>query len=130
MKVMKIIPSIVRKRLPAKAHQKIQQLLLQSITGLIDIENNPNVNIKAYYGERERSLIKILQGEYEFSLAGFGYMTGQVFKDLGAGAVVYGPMIIILILLFLVLGMKKKCPNCKEINNVRAKHCKKCNEKI
>ncbi|MBT3407973.1 hypothetical protein HN415_04810 [Candidatus Woesearchaeota archaeon] len=95
-----------------------------------DIENNPNVNIKAYYGERERSLIKILQGEYEFSLAGFGYMTGQVFKDLGAGAVVYGPMIIILILLFLVLGMKKKCPNCKEINNVRAKHCKKCNEKI
>jgi hypothetical protein len=96
----------------------------------IDIENNPKVNVRAYYGERERSLIKVLSGEYEFSLVGLGYMTGQLFKDLGEGAMIYGPMLIIVILLILVLSMKKKCPNCGEVNKVRAKRCKKCNEEI
>ncbi|MBN1503279.1 hypothetical protein JW930_07105 [Candidatus Woesearchaeota archaeon] len=95
-----------------------------------DIENNPRVRITAYFGERERSLINVLSGEYEYTLTGFGYLTGQIIKDLGKQAVVFGPLIVIIILLILILGMKKKCPHCGEINNLRSSKCKKCGGKI
>ncbi|MBN2422093.1 hypothetical protein JXB41_02610 [Candidatus Woesearchaeota archaeon] len=95
-----------------------------------DIENNPVVKIHAYYGERKRSLVKVYSWEGPYSLTGFGYMAGQVIKDIGEGAITYGPILIIILLLLLILGMKKKCPDCGEINPLRAKKCRKCGKKI
>jgi hypothetical protein len=95
-----------------------------------DLEANPRIRVRAYYGERERNLIYVLDGDFEYGFTGFGYMTGQVFQDIGKNAVLFMPMIIILVLLILLLGMKKKCPNCGEINNLRAKKCKKCSHEI
>ncbi|MBN2368107.1 hypothetical protein JXC34_03735 [Candidatus Woesearchaeota archaeon] len=95
-----------------------------------DIEDNPIVRIRAYYGERERSLVNVLEGEFSYGFTGLGYLTGQVLKDIGKNAILYSPLVIILILLILIAGMKKKCPHCGEINNLRAKRCKKCNGEI
>lgn len=95
-----------------------------------DLQSNPRVKIRAYYGERERSLIYIIEGDFEYGYTGFGYVTGQVLKDIGKNVVLYAPVLIIILLLILILGMKKKCPQCKEINNLRVKHCKKCGAEI
>jgi hypothetical protein len=95
-----------------------------------DLNNNPRIRIRAYYGERERSLVKVLEGEFTYNYTGFWYNLGEFFKQLLRGILLYLPLIIIVILLILIVGMKKKCPHCKEINNLRAKHCKKCGHKI
>ncbi len=95
-----------------------------------DLTDNPKIKIRAYYGERERSLIHILEGEFEYGYTGLGYLTGQLLKDLGKNAILYAPLILIIILLFLIIGMKKKCPHCGEINKLRAKQCKECGKEI
>lgn len=95
-----------------------------------DLQNNPKIKIRAYYGERERSLINILEGEFEYGYAGFGYLTGELLREAGKNALLYMPLIIIIILLILILGMKKKCPHCGEINKLRAKRCKECGSEI
>ncbi len=95
-----------------------------------DIDSNPKIRIRAYYGERERSLVKIIEGEFSYGFTGFGYVTGQVLKDIGKNVILYLPVIVIVILLILILGMKKKCPHCGEINNLRSKHCKSCGGEI
>jgi hypothetical protein len=95
-----------------------------------DFANNPKIKIRSYYGERERSLVNIIDGEFEYGFTGFGYMTGEVFKEIGKNAVLIAPVIIIILLLLLILGMKKKCPHCGEINKLRAKVCKKCGHEI
>ena len=95
-----------------------------------DLENNPLVRVRAYFGERERSLIYVLDGEFEYGYTGFGYVTGQVIKDIGKNVVLFLPLMIIVVLLILILGMKKKCPHCKEVNNLRAKECRKCSARI
>ncbi len=95
-----------------------------------DLADNPRVTVRAYYGERERSLIYVIEGEFGYGYTGLGYITGQVLKDIGQHVVLYLPLIIIIILLLLILGMKKKCPHCAEINNLRAKKCKKCGNAI
>ncbi|MEM4397356.1 MAG: hypothetical protein QW757_01875 [Candidatus Woesearchaeota archaeon] len=91
-----------------------------------DLANNPTINVRAYYGERERALVNILEGKFGYSFTGFGFMTGELLKEI----IVYFPLIIIIILILLILGMKKKCPKCGEINKLRAKHCKKCGSEI
>ncbi len=95
-----------------------------------DMENNPKASIKAYYGEREQSLINILSGEYEYSMAGFGLVGGQMLAGIGGALISYGPMLVIGFLLLLIVGMKKKCPSCKQVNPLRAKHCSKCGKRI
>ncbi|MFH2020655.1 MAG: hypothetical protein ABIJ34_04525 [archaeon] len=95
-----------------------------------DLGSNPKVKIRAYYGERERSLIYVIEGDFSYDYTGFGYITGQVLKDIGKNMILYGPMLIIIILLILILGMKKKCPHCGEINKLRVKKCKKCSGEI
>ncbi len=95
-----------------------------------DLTNNPKIKIRAYYGERERTLVNVIEGEFSYGYTGLGYITGQIFKDLGKGVVLYLPLVIIILLLILIIGMKKKCPHCGEINNLRAKRCKKCDTEI
>lgn len=80
-----------------------------------DIENNPIIKIKGYYGERENSLIKTVYGEYEFKLKGVDYVT-------------YALIFLIIILILLILFGRKKCPHCKHKNSRLRKRCKKCGQ--
>ncbi len=61
-----------------------------------DLENNQKVRVRAYYGQRENALVKILEGEFELVIQEFDILT-------------YLPIVIILILLLLlILAMRKK----------------------
>ncbi|MEM2138540.1 MAG: hypothetical protein QXM96_00085 [Candidatus Woesearchaeota archaeon] len=91
-----------------------------------DLKNNPQINIRAYYGERERALVNIIEGKFSYNFTGFSFIAADIFKEL----IIYFPLIIIIILIILILGMKKKCPNCGTINKLRAKKCKKCSTEI
>lgn len=82
-----------------------------------DFENNNYVKVKVYYGQRERSMIKIVAGEYQFIIA-----KGQY--------IIYGIVIILVILLILLFVLGKKCDNCKHNNHPFAKKCSKCGEKL
>jgi archaellum component FlaF (FlaF/FlaG flagellin family) len=78
-----------------------------------DIENNPIVKIKGYYGERENSLIKTVYGEYAFKFKSVDYVT-------------YALILLIIILLLLILFGRKKCPHCGYKNSRIRKTCKNC----
>jgi hypothetical protein len=78
-----------------------------------DIENNPTVKIKIYYGERENSLINTQSKEFELKFSGPDYVT-------------YVLILLIIILLLLILFGRKKCPHCKYKNPRFRKYCKKC----
>ena len=78
-----------------------------------DIENNPTVNVKGYYGERENSLIKTVSGEYEMKIS-----TGDI--------ILYALIALVIILLALILLGKKKCPSCGTKNSRTRKKCRKC----
>ncbi|MGV8086068.1 MAG: hypothetical protein ACP5N1_00400 [Candidatus Woesearchaeota archaeon] len=82
-----------------------------------DIESNPIVKIKGYYGERENSLIKTTYGEYAFKFKSVDYVT-------------YGLIILIVILLLLIIFKGKKCKNCKHKNSLLRKTCKKCGQPL
>ncbi|MGV8150825.1 MAG: hypothetical protein ACP5NV_03805 [Candidatus Woesearchaeota archaeon] len=78
-----------------------------------DIQNNPIIKVKGYYGERENSLIKTVYGEYEF-------------KESQGDIILYILIALVIILLLLILFGRKKCPNCKTMNSRTRKKCKKC----
>ncbi|HYD03642.1 MAG TPA: hypothetical protein VEC16_05065 [Alphaproteobacteria bacterium] len=78
-----------------------------------DIENNPVVKIKGYYGERENSLIKTVYGEYAFKFQTADYAT-------------YALILLIIILILLILFGRKKCKHCGYKNSRLRKTCKKC----
>jgi hypothetical protein len=84
-----------------------------------DIERNPTIRVRAYYGERENALIKILEGEFEL-----------VLKE--ATLLTYLPTIILIILAILILLSitKKKCDNCGTKNHRWKKRCKKCGSRL
>ncbi|MFA5797014.1 MAG: hypothetical protein WC916_03195 [Candidatus Woesearchaeota archaeon] len=81
-----------------------------------DIQNNPIIKVKGYYGERENSLIKTIFGEYAFQLKGL---------DL-----IYYILIIVIILLLFLIFNKKKCKHCGRKNLRWKKKCTKCNESL
>jgi hypothetical protein len=80
-----------------------------------DIEDNPEIRVRGYYGEREAALIKIIEGTFEMAV-----------KE--ATIITYLPTILIMILaLLVILSMtKKKCPNCGHKNYKHKKRCRKC----
>lgn len=82
-----------------------------------DIENNPVIKVKAYYGERENSLIKTRYGEFEF-------------KEKSTDYIFYILIVLIIILLLLILFGRKKCPNCETKNSRTRKKCKKCGHNL
>lgn len=82
-----------------------------------DIENNPVIKVKAYYGERENSLIKTSYGEFEF-------------KEKSVDYIFYILVVLVVILLLLILFGKKKCPNCGTKNSRTRKKCKKCGHSL
>ncbi len=84
-----------------------------------DIENNPSIRVRSYYGERENALIKILEGEFEMVTRKATFIT-------------YLPTILLVILVLLVLLTitKKKCENCGHKNHRHKKKCKKCGSSL
>ncbi|MEA2036661.1 MAG: hypothetical protein U9O94_04080 [Nanoarchaeota archaeon] len=60
-----------------------------------DIEDNEIIRIRSYYGEREYSLVKILEAEFELKLKGVDYMF-------------YSLLLIIIILILLVVWRRRK----------------------
>lgn len=82
-----------------------------------DFLNNNFVKATVFYGQRERSLIKVVAGEYEFILT-----KGQY--------IVYGLVILLIIILVLVFVLGKKCRKCKTQNPPFRKRCRKCGERL
>ncbi len=73
-----------------KKDQKVKAKLSEA-----DIEDNNLVKVRAYYGERETSLVKILEGEFELVLKGGDYLF-------------YSLLIIIIILIILIIWRRYK----------------------
>ena len=60
-----------------------------------DVEDNQRIKVRAYYGERENALIKILEGIFDVILKGIDY-------------VFYGLFLVIIILLVLIVWKRRK----------------------
>ncbi|MBR9699510.1 zinc ribbon domain-containing protein [Candidatus Woesearchaeota archaeon] len=84
-----------------------------------DIEANPTIRVRSFYGARESALVKIIEGEFELVLRGPTLIT-------------YLPTVLLIILIILVLLSitKKKCDSCGHKNNKFRKTCKKCGHKL
>jgi archaellum component FlaF (FlaF/FlaG flagellin family) len=93
------------------------KIFLDAVLSDTDIENNPVVKIKGYYGERENSLIKTVYGEYAFKFKSIDYVT-------------YGLILLIIILILLIVFGRKKCPHCGYKNSRFKKKCKKCGQPL
>jgi archaellum component FlaF (FlaF/FlaG flagellin family) len=84
-----------------------------------DIADNPTIKTRAYYGEREMSRIKIIEGT--FSLQQYsGYERYAI----------WGAVILVVLLLLFFLGTKKKCGKCGHPNARGRKLCEKCGERF
>ena len=84
-----------------------------------DFKDNPKVKVRAYYGERELSRIKITEGLFPI-----------VFKSDFTKYVVYGSVLLIILLLLFFLGTKKKCKHCGHANARGRKTCINCGHKF
>lgn len=84
-----------------------------------DFAANPEVTVRAYYGERELSLIKTTEGSFAFRFGG-GY--GQY--------IVYAVVVVVILALLFFLGTKKKCKHCGHKNARGRKTCEKCGQKL
>ncbi|MBL7055899.1 hypothetical protein ISS07_03235 [Candidatus Woesearchaeota archaeon] len=62
-----------------------------------DVEDNERIKVRAYYGERETSLIKILEGNFDLLIKGIDFLF-------------YGLLVVIVILLWLILFKRRKKP--------------------
>jgi hypothetical protein len=60
-----------------------------------DVEDNQRIKVRAYYGERENSLVKILEGTFEVILKGIDYLF-------------YGLIVVIIILAGLIVWKRYK----------------------
>lgn len=67
-----------------------------------DILDNELIRVKAYYGEREDSLIKIIEGEFELELKGVDYLF-------------YSLLVVIIVLIILIIWKRYKDKNKKHV---------------
>lgn len=82
-----------------------------------DFADNPEIKVRAYYGEREISLIKMKEATFAFRLQSTNYVT-------------YALIAVVLLLIFFFLGTKKKCKKCGHKNARGRKTCEKCGHKF
>ena len=85
-----------------------------------DIERNEYIDVIAYYGQREDSLVKLLKGRFKLILKKF---------DIIYYVAIF---IIILILLLILLAFltRKKCPACDYRNPRYLKNCRMCGSRL
>lgn len=81
-----------------------------------DFPENPEIKIRAYYGERENALTKQKQATFEFKFA-------------AADPTLYIAGALILILILLII-FRKKCKHCGHRNMPGKKYCQKCKNKL
>lgn len=60
-----------------------------------DLEDNERITVRAYYGERENSLVQILEGTFDVTVRGVDY-------------VFWGLLVVIVVILFLIFWKRKK----------------------
>jgi hypothetical protein len=84
-----------------------------------DFLANPQVKVRAYYGEREIALVKVTEATFPLTFGG-GYTQYLIYAGVG--------LVVLLILFF--LGTKKKCKHCGHKNARGRKTCEKCGQKI
>jgi hypothetical protein len=77
-----------------KSGKKKQQVIKARLADE-DIEDNEMVRVRSYYGERQDSLVKVLEGNFELVLKGIDY-------------VFYSLLFIILILILLIIWKRRK----------------------
>ncbi len=83
-----------------------------------ELQANKKISARAYYGEREDALVKIVEGEFELAVSSFDI-------------IVYLPIIaIVALVLLIVLSRKKPCHECGHKNKRSKKHCKKCGARL
>ncbi len=80
-----------------------------------DFDENPEIRVRAFYGERELSRIKIKEETFPLE-----------FKSGYTMYIVYAVVILLVLLLLLWLGTKKKCPHCGHKNPRGRRTCEKC----
>jgi len=86
-----------------------------------DFAENPQIRVRAYYGERENSLIKVIERSFALEFGG-GLPLGSI--------VFYAAIILVVMLLLWFLGTKKKCKHCGHKNPRGRKTCQKCHGKL
>jgi len=101
-----------------KPGQKVKIPVLIDMTEA-DFAANPQIKVRAYYGEREIALVKIQEQSFALEFGG-GY-TQYIY---------YGAGVVLLLLILLFLGTKKKCKHCGHKNARGRKTCEKCGEKL
>ncbi|HII16582.1 TPA: hypothetical protein HA361_01590 [Candidatus Woesearchaeota archaeon] len=69
-----------------------------------DLEKNPIIRVRAYYGKRENALAKVLEGEFELIVRSISVWT-------------YVPILVIIILLILIIRKKAKARKKKANSN-------------
>jgi len=85
-----------------------------------DFAANPQVLVRAYYGERENVLVKVTKRSFAL-----------VFGGAGIGRfVLYAVIMLAILLLLLFLGTKKTCRHCGHKNPRGRKRCEKCRAKL
>jgi hypothetical protein len=84
-----------------------------------DFAANPLVRVRAYYGERELSRIKIQEAKFPVQ-----------FRSNYTRYAVYGLMILLILFLLLFLGTKKKCAHCGHKNARGRKTCINCGHRF
>jgi len=84
-----------------------------------DIERNKFVKLRVYYGERENSLVKVFEGDFELIAVSGGIAVWIIVV-----------VLVLLLFLFFLLKLRVKCENCGHRNLVFRSHCKKCGHKL
>jgi hypothetical protein len=84
-----------------------------------DFEANPTVRVRAYYGERELSRIKIKEATFPIEQ-----------RSGATKYVIYGVVILLILILLFFLGTKKKCKHCSHRNARGRKTCINCGHKF
>lgn len=84
-----------------------------------DFLDNPSVRVRAYYGERQLSRIKLTEARFPIE-----------FRSGYARYAVYGAVVLIILLLLFFLGTKKKCKHCGHKNARGRKTCVNCGQRF
>src|SRR6185436_14001433 len=80
-----------------------------------DIADNAEVLVRAFYGERELSRVKLKEKRFPLEVRS-GYTRYAV----------YSVIILLILVLLYFLATKKKCPHCGHRNARGRKTCEKC----
>jgi len=96
--------------------QKITVFVKTDALSDYDISQNPTINVVAYYGEREQSLVKTTSAEFPF-------------KTVQPDFVFYG-LVALLVLILLFFTLRKKCKECGTKNFRFKKTCRNCGQPL